>query len=286
MEFLRNTLLEWQTADEKPDVDCVVSVEPNGEKVRLIWINDDRAWIRSVSRAELETGLAKGEIRIVQTNPSARLNPPDEEIPTKHKEIRDRRYDIIRPLIELPGDDLFDPEIRGRVINEICAKHKLSKKTPFNLLRLYWQRGQMKNSLLPDFLECGGRNKEHRCSDRKRGRPNETRERLGLSPGVNIGPEEKKKLQRGVELFYRKGKLNAVDAHQRTLERFFCKEYDEEGKPILPPPDEAPSIHQFRHCINQLEDPTKTLIAREGATKFNLKCGANLIMRPICWQIG
>jgi len=255
MEFLINSLLEWQTCDEQVEIDCVLWGEPDCEKFWLIRLNDDSALPRLVTRGELEASIAVRDLAIIKSDPFAKLHRLDHEIPARHKKIRDQRWEIIQPLLQLPPGEIFDPEIRGRVIKQICSKHKISHKTPYKLLRLFWRRGQVKNSLLPDYPNCGGRHKSRRCSERKRGRPNRTRERLGLGPGINIGPEEKEKIMKGIRLFYLKGKKNAVEAHRLTVEKFFNKGYDFiDGKlrPMPAPPEEAPSVRQFRYYLNQL----------------------------------
>src|SRR6266404_1612127 len=202
MEFLENTLLEWQMAEEQIQIDCVLWGEPNRERFWLVRVTDKNALPRQVNRAELESRIATGDLRTMDGDPFMKLHRREDEIPEKHRKIRDRAYQIIEPLLKLPAGDIFKPEVRARVINEICSRNAISRKTPYKYLRRYWCRGQTQNSLLPDYPNCGGRGKERRCSEVKRGRPSKTRQKLGLGPGINVGPEEKKKIDKGIKLFY------------------------------------------------------------------------------------
>jgi putative transposase len=275
MEFLENTLLEWQTAEEQVQIDRVLWGEPNGEGIWLIRITDPNALPRRVSRAELESRMTAGDLRTLDGDPFAKLHRREDEIPEKHRKIRDRAWQIIEPLLNLPAGDIFKPEVRARVINEICSRNAISRKTPYKYLRKYWCRGQTQNSLLPDYPNCGGRQKERRCSEIKRGRPSKTRQNLGLGPGINVGPEEKKKIDKGIKLFYlTDDKPSVPQVYQWTLERFFCKEREHingDLVPIIPAVDERPTLRQFRYRLGQIEDPTRTSIARNGQNKFNLK---------------
>src|ERR1051325_98661 len=171
MEFLENTLLEWQTAEEKVEIDRVLWGEPTGEGLWLIRVTDPNALPQRVSRVELESRMAAGDLRTLDGDPFMKLHRPEDEIPEKHRKIRDRAWQIIEPLLKLPAGDIFKPEVRARVINEICSRNAISRKTPYKYVRKYWFRGQTQNSLLPDYPNCGGRQKERRCSEVKRGRP-------------------------------------------------------------------------------------------------------------------
>src|SRR6266403_2248313 len=219
--------------------------------------------------------MIAGDLGTLDGDPFAKLHPREDEIPETHRKIRDRAWQIIEPLLKLPAGGIFNPEVRARMIKEICLRNRVSRKTPYKYLRKYWFRGQTQNSLLPDYPNCGGRGKQHGCSEVKRGRPSKTRQNLGLGPGINVGPEEKKKIDKGIHLFYlRDDEPSVPQAYQRTLERFFCKEREYingDLVPIIPAVDERPTLRQFRYRLGQVKDPTRASIARSGQKKFNLK---------------
>ncbi len=198
----------------------------------------------------------------------------EEDLPEKHCRIRDRAYQIIEPLLSLPPGDIFKPKERGPIIDEICSRNKVSKKTPYKYLRRYWQRGQVKNALLPDYDRCGGQGKPHRSLNVKRGRPNETHKTIDLGPGINIGPEERKKIEKGYKQFYlTEHKRTKRAAHQTTLERFFNVGYEDSKGilvPVLPPADELPSFREFEYWGSKQQDEAEVLLAREGNRRFQL----------------
>ncbi len=275
MEFLNNMLLEHLTAEPLIQIDRILWGEPNGATLWLISVNDPKALPRPLDRTELETEIAAGTICGLSNDPYATFHVPEDQIPARHRAIRDRGWQIVEPLLKLAPGAIFDPEVRGRSIETICHQQRASRKTVYKFLRRFWQRGQVKNALLPDYRNCGGKHKPRRCSEKKRGRPNETLAKLGMGPGINIGPDEKKKIERGISLYYQNDKgHSAAKAYQLTLEKFFCPEKKVVGGtvvPVVPPSDQLPTLRQFRYHLSQRNNPTKMLIARDGERQFNLK---------------
>lgn len=133
----------------------------DGLAIGIIDIADCAANPQWISRLALEHDLASGEATLCPTDPFAFLRDPKYDDP-RHPEVeryagytkkRDRNYRIIEPLVSNP--DLFHPRTRGRLI-ETRARHcKCTEKHVRTLLRRYFQRGQMKNALLPDFPRSG-----------------------------------------------------------------------------------------------------------------------------------
>src|ERR1700674_179204 len=91
-----------------------------------------------------------------------------------------------------------------------------TKSTVYRLLRRYFQRGQMKNALLPLYDNCGwrdrldsNRDKGDGASDplndrKKRGRPSKLSAATGETLGVNVTREVLQVFRNGFSLFYEK----------------------------------------------------------------------------------
>ena len=78
-------------------------------------------------------------------------------------------YELIKPIVE--GEEAFDKRIRARRLNHAIASSDKGKSTIYRLVRRYWQRGQIKNALLPDYKNSGAAGKRRNFSTSKAGRP-------------------------------------------------------------------------------------------------------------------
>ena len=71
----------------------------------------------------------------------------------------------------MEGEEAFDKRIRARRLNHAIASSDKGKSTIYRLVRRYWQRGQIKNALLPDYKNSGAAGKRRNFSTSKAGRP-------------------------------------------------------------------------------------------------------------------
>ena len=161
-----------------------------------------------------------------------------------------------------------------------CSQFFLTfnKRIIYGYLRRYWQRGQTKNALLPDYARCGAPGVErtkHTPGEPKRGGP--TREKLAGrgQTGVNVDETAKEYFRRGIKLFYEtREKRPLQKAYRLTLARFFNKGFEPRNGalvPILPLANEAPTYYQFWYWYHKERKPVASIIAREGQRDFNLR---------------
>ncbi|MDE1232756.1 transposase [Vibrio aestuarianus] len=80
-----------------------------------------------------------------------------------------RNYELIKSIVE--GEGIFDKRVRASRLNQAIAESGKGKPTLYRLLRRYWQRGQMKNALLPDYKNSGAGGKRRNFTTSKAGRP-------------------------------------------------------------------------------------------------------------------
>ncbi len=80
-----------------------------------------------------------------------------------------RNYELIKPIVE--GEGAFDKRIRASRLNQVIAESGKGKPTLYRLLRRYWQRGQIRNALLPDYKNSGAGGKRRNFTTSKAGRP-------------------------------------------------------------------------------------------------------------------
>ncbi len=79
-----------------------------------------------------------------------------------------RNYELIKPIVE--GEEAFDKRVRASRLNQVIAESGKGKPTLYRLLRRYWQRGQIKNALLPDYKNSGAGGKRRNFTTNKAGR--------------------------------------------------------------------------------------------------------------------
>lgn len=261
-----------------PRVERVLWVSPNCESLVLIPVYDHKALPRFVETREIQSEIQRADCRVIELDPFAELQKPEELIPEMHRLRRDRAFKVLEPLLALPMPELFKPEVRGPIVRRIHCGSAISKRTIYFELRRFLQAGMRKNALLPRYDRCGGRGKERACSDRKRGRPSAVRLSTNLGQGVNVDPDIRDKFRRGIKAFYENskssGKHTFVEAYQLTLQNYFHKGYRMQNGvriPVLPPVDELPTFRQFRYWYQKERDPSRALIAREGERRFNLR---------------
>lgn len=265
-----NAVLVWHT--------------PEGQRERILWIDNRRLVVVSIQLdnahalpiqrpyQEVEHILVSGQIRVEDPTegPIQRL---ESDIPAKHRQRRDAAWSLIEPLVTQHLDALFQPEQRGRLLKARMHETGCLKKTLYKYLRRYWQGGQTKNSLLPNYDCCGGPGKVHRAGEAKRGRP--SMNASGVAQGVNVDETIRAKFRQGIALFYETSQSRPLtEAYQRTLEAFFNEGYEVRNGvrvPILPASDQLPSFDQFRYWYAHEQNITHSLVARQGQRRFNTR---------------
>ena len=87
---------------------------------------------------------------------------PDAYLEEEHRRIRDRRWALVRELLEgVDGgsrgwsDFVFDRSQRGRLVRQASARTGVTPKTYYDLLKRFWRGGQHPNALLPVLREKG-----------------------------------------------------------------------------------------------------------------------------------
>jgi putative transposase len=280
MDLCVNMLLDWLTADATPKMERVLWVAPVNDRVVLINIIEKDSMPHELVASDLISAEQNGEVRVLQNDPYV-IPREESSIPEKHRRCRDRAWGLISPVVELPNGGAFDPNQRFRAILRVCSETGVPQISIYRYLRRFWQRGQTRNALLPDYQNCGAPGKERVPGKIKRGRPHKLTKVDGVERGINIGPEAKRYIKQGMSLFYEDSKAPNTPtlrrAYHSTLERFFSNGFQVKGGVLTPTfaaADELPSFGQVRYWYRKEKNPTDALIAREGVRRFNLRLRA------------
>lgn len=225
--------------------------------------------------SELNELVALGEAQVLLHDGFAETTYSSEgAIPEKHQKRRDKNYQIIAPLVERSGHDLFLPELRGKLIRNRVDETGVHEKQIRRLLIRYWQGGQTPNALVYRSKKIGGKGANKTAGTKKRGAPSAFTKATGNTTGINITPEIETKLRRGYKRFYVQEKLALTQAYHRTLEEYFNIGFKLNNnrirEPVLPPSSDLPSLDQFRYWGDKFMDSPSRRRARDGERKYNL----------------
>jgi putative transposase len=225
------------------------------------------------SIADIEVGIQSGTARVVDDIYANKLSLPESQIPDKDRLVRDTRWDAIALLVEVHDESLFHPGERGRLIREIAKKTGYSRKDIYKWLRFYWQRGQRKNALLPDFHNCGIG--ERRVGELKRGRKSKVALATGVPTGINVDKRIYGLIMQGVKEFYLKPHHPSMRrAYELMLEAYFYDRHELCNGvlvPVLLPESERPTLDQFRYYAEKAVSLPQRLQKREGGRAFRLR---------------
>ena len=255
-------------------------VAPDNSEVWSIDVHHKKAFpvFNRYGDLQLAVLLKRAHI-IVDYIPYPLITLPDEELGEEFSEYikrRDKAWELIRPLLETEIHKLFNRRERGRLIREHAKRQNCRENKIRFYLRRYWQRGCIKNTLFPDWHNCGSI-KERIDHGRKRGRPSAGTIRTGLPTGRNVNPQDQKFFRDGIEKFKVRGKANLPSTWEMIKEEYYSTgEYESKGGlvgddlvPILLPPSEMPTFEQFKTFYYKNRRPSHEIIIQEGHTEYD-----------------
>ncbi|RST76164.1 transposase [Siminovitchia acidinfaciens] len=189
-------------------------------------------------------------------------------ITTAEKNTRDNRWDQIKELVKMEPDIYL--ESINSMIKRVYKDSKVSRSSIYKYLRLYWQRGMVKNSLIPDFRDCGGRGKRKKLGDKKTGRP---KTYIKDKPGINVTSMVDYYFEQGLKECKESNVRGIKDIYNHILYRFFLEGYRyENNKKTVQLEDNIPTLRQFRYWYENHSGKSlaQKQIDRKGQREYNL----------------
>lgn len=167
------------------------------------------------------------------------------EYENKHYELRDAAWTIIEAIVkEEPA--IYEKTFRTKLIKETQEKHQVTYPTIRKYLYKYWSRGKTLDALLPDYKNSGGKGKEKKVGESKRGRPT-----LNGIKGINVDEDTKRIFRLAIEKYYLTSKQNSLTAAYKFMVREFyvANIYYENGveKELLKNEEDLPTLTQFKY---------------------------------------
>ena len=205
-----------------------------GDHLRVLLYGDQQSYVVNCQRCKMPFPISTPSLLQMEKLPQDmyRLLSLDEDISERQRQQRDRRAELIAPL--LVEECICDKSYRNRVLREIVSGNSISRKTVLQYLWLYWVY-QSKNALIP--AEKSPTEKRPLSSDEKT-----------IRWALN-------------KFYYTPQKQSLQTAYKMMLRAKYC---DAKGR--LKP--DYPSFWQFRYFFRQHRDPISESISREGIKAY------------------
>ncbi|MBZ9536524.1 transposase [Cytobacillus oceanisediminis] len=220
------------------------------------------------SISEVEEGFNNGSIVLVEKDPFSRLIN-ENNISEKHLSLRDNAWEIIKDIVKLEPF-VYHSEERRKLILKRCEAHNIHESTVIRYLKKYWQRGKTKNALLPDYYLCGGKGKEKKASEVKRGRPRKHGQITG--EGINIDENIKRIFRSAINKHYLSSAEKSLAlTYELMLKEHFSLDSKVKGNveiPVIKTYGELPTLNQFRYWFEKQRDIKKEISQRKGRKKY------------------
>ena len=244
---------------------------------RVLWLDylSDLAYVITEDKdafpVKYRISELEEQIRTGTVTPGIESQPallPESEIPSHDKAFRDEAWNTVEPLVT-NEPAIYDRKQRSEMVKEAANRTGHAKTTIYNYLRWYWQRGKVKNALLPNFKHRGGKGVPKKPISGKVGRPRT----YGQTSGRNVDEATARIFENAVKRFYHTRQEHTLTAAYNLM----LKEYytdmetspDGETRLVLKPQDEIPTFRQFRYWYQKTYDESVKLRARKGDSAFD-----------------
>jgi putative transposase len=271
-----NALLEWKVSETDRYLQRVLWIDNAQNKVILIQIPAKKHLPYVQDLRQLQEKMRQGYCILLTADPYLATQDRD-YLTEKQVRFRDQAWTVICKLLGDIPSQIFDSAIRGKRIKALLTEKQFAKPTIYAYLRNYWQGGQTKQALVPQFKQRGGRGKIREVSENapKRGRPVLIETESPRQYGINITSVERDKIIAGAIKYFEKKKLTMRDAYNATLDDFFREGYEMTNagqlEVVIPVPEKRVSFDQFVYWYKRENRTIEAVRSRIGKRKFNLQ---------------
>lgn len=254
-----------------------IDTEKN-ERIRIVQVDSPFAYIvdlesdtsmpKQVEIAVLDTEI-KAETLLPIPDPHAR-SYDDRDLTTTIIQKRDEEWGIVSYGWNTYRFELLAKKKREAIFEQLAVQYKTSKLKIKRIFTRYWQRGLVKNALLPDYIYSGGKGKTRVLSDIKVGRPRKYGSQ-DVNQGINITDDVKLQFNHVIKKYYRqKEKQSLAETYDLLLRDFYSDIYYENNVKKFKVWDRnrIPTYHQFYYWYNKNKDEKADILFRESAKHY------------------
>lgn len=271
-----NNLIRYlKNSSDKQEIVRIVYLDGSDDVAFVMDICANKGFPRFCFASSIMSDLEFGNAEIMTEDPWA-MSFKDDDLSNTEKEIRDHAWNIICDLADPSKEPaIFDKKERNKLFSDVMKKHNVLPRSLHKYMRRFWQRGKVKNALLPDYKNSGAGGKERSAGEVKRGRKRKWQEDHKIGEGINVDENIKKIFRLAISRFYRDpNEITLQDAFNLMLAEYFFEEvyYDEAGikKTILVSPEKKPTYAQFHYWYNKEKDIEKDITSRKGKNTYAL----------------
>lgn len=241
----------------------------SGDLLRVVAIEQEngRAWVINVTNTSALPRLyTLNEIQELHpVKPKNALQAPMPSIAAIRR--ANAAFEAIEPLLKTP--DIFVPAKRHALLVARATELGTTTGRLLRSLRRYWQKGMARDALLPNFQNCGARERQ---ATQGRGRKSD----LPETATYQMSPGDYRLIEKFVRKTLTSGKLTTkTDAYQRLLEKHYSY-VDADGTRFLKPKCERPSFRQFDYAVLSLFSFEQLKRAKVGEAEFEQNHRAKL----------
>ncbi|MCG7410819.1 Mu transposase C-terminal domain-containing protein [Paenibacillus sp. ACRRX] len=243
-------------------------VELNSPYAYIVDLDSDTSMPKQVEISVLDTEIM-AETLLPIPDPYAR-NYDDRNLSSTIVMKRDSEWDIVSYGWNTYRSELLTKQKREAIIEQLAVQHNTNKLKIKRIFTRFWQRGLVKNALLPDYIYSGGKGKTRVLTDVKVGRPRKYGSQDG-NQGINITEEVKLQFFHVIKKYYRqKEKQSLADTYDLLLRDFYSDVYYENGVKKFKVWDRTriPTYHQFYYWYNKNKDDKADILFRESTKYF------------------
>ena len=250
----------------------VVAEIEQEKQYRILWISPDLIYGYWISMDDnkmpekfeynlLEEGLSSGRFEKKEETSS---ETSDIGISESSKKRRDELWEALQSALTYEPD-IYDRKRRKELLQEPAKKLGTPYNNLYRYLVRYWKNGKTPNAFLIDRRKSGKRAGINGCQ-KKQGRP--ARHEGGF--GKVLNSDDIKNFSKAVKKYYLTQKKATLVS---TYEKMLADNYaimKGAGQLALLPPDQIPSIRQFRYWFQKSFDIKTVKQKRDGDAKFEL----------------
>ncbi|AWK50553.1 hypothetical protein DIC82_05660 [Clostridium beijerinckii] len=263
-------------------VNDVIKYNDNDTFIRIVWIESDNTYCYTINLfvEKLEINYMKiSELLEELKNKNAELIEyiglkiqQEESLGIRQRELLKLAINVVEDIFT-DEPNCYNSNGRKKRLTEVSEKHGIAVKTTYKYMRRYLQGGKIKYALINDLNKCGGKEKERKPQEEKRGRPSYISVISGKTIGINVDSDIEKKFKKAIDRYYMNTKERSLPkVYGLMLKDYFFYEVKEKDKLLkkIRDSNEIPSFGQFKYWFYKNKKLDEFISKRIGQKKFDL----------------
>ena len=268
MQLMVNMLIQFMNEDGSPGhIERVLWVDEHSKQAVTIEIFGHTSLPKFREADNILALLALGDVIALSDDPHMKLFI-ENSITEKERSIRERAWEIVQVVAGAENQpQVFYPSHRAELIRKASGLFGVSEKTIRSYLRRFWQRGQHKNALVPDY-RAGAMNRSSNLIGKKRGRPRKYADIVGS--GINVDEETRRVFRVALNRFYYGQGLSLVRSYELMRREYYSDVVrDAEGtQQRVLKTAETPTLGQFKYYFYKERDWKREISARQSKKNY------------------